>query len=127
MPVMMEQLMTVAPHTVGAEVSLAAAKCMMLDYGVGHLPVRHDGRLVGMITKRDLELAAADRLVVEVMQRNPLIVSPLDIVSDVAASMAERHADAAIVVDGGRVIGIFTATDAERALAATLRSLDARG
>lgn len=121
-----EELMTPAPHTIGAEVTVEAAREMMAEFGVRHLPVRDDGRLIGVVAAADLTLAPAYRRVAEVMDSNPLVVGPLDIASDVASAMAERRLDAAVVVSGDRVVGIFTATDAARVLAATLHALEER-
>lgn len=121
MPLLMQDWMTVAPQTIGADVTLAAARCMMRDYGVGHLPVRRDGHLVGVIARNDLDALPPNRLVVEAMRRDPVVVSPSDRVDAVALEMAERNSDAAIVVTGERVVGIFTETDIARARAKTLR------
>jgi len=122
----MEELMTPAPQTVGAEVTVEAARRMMAEFGVRHLPVRSDGRLVGVVGAGDLSCAPSHRCVGEVMDAQPLIVAPLDAASDVASRMAEQRFDAAIVVSGERVVGIFTVTDAARVLAATLQALEER-
>lgn len=124
----MADLMTIAPQTIGAEVSIAAARRMMADFGVRHLPVRADGRLVGVVSESDLDHThkAAHRPVVEVMNPKPLVVTPFADAADVASAMAEGKSDAAIVVDNERVIGIFTSTDAARALATTLHVLAER-
>jgi acetoin utilization protein AcuB len=125
MPILMEQWMTPSPHTIGAYVSLAAARCMMADFAVGHLPVRREGELVGVITRSGVERLPLDRLVVEAMEP-PFCVAPTDTVESVVREMARVRTDAAIVVAANKVVGIFTATDAERALATALRALDAR-
>lgn len=121
-----EELMTPTPHTIGADVTVEAARQMMAEFGVRHLPVRSDGHLVGVVAAADLTLAPAYRRVAEVMDSDPLMVAPLDVASDVASAMADRRLDAAIVVSGERVVGIFTATDAARVLAATLHALEER-
>ncbi len=126
LPHTMEQLMTSAPLTIGADMSLAAARSMMADYHVGHLPVRDDGHLVGVVALKDLDRGEPHHPVRAVMLREALVVDPTDIAADVATMMAEKHADAAIVVSGENVVGIFTATDAERALAVTLQAIDER-
>lgn len=126
MPLTMEQLMTSAPLTIGADMSLAAARSMMSDYHVGHLPVRDDGHLVGVVALKDLDRGSAHDPVRMVMAREALVVEPTDLAADVAATMAEKHADAAVVVSGELVVGIFTATDAERLLATALQAIDER-
>lgn len=119
-----EQLMTGAPLTVGADVSIAAAGSIMSGFGVRHLPVRDEGRLVGVVSISDLGRAEPYRMVREVMRRDPLVVDREDAAADVASTMAERHTDVAVVAHGDRVVGIFTATDAERVLGATLQAFD---
>ncbi|MGZ3453144.1 MAG: CBS domain-containing protein [Polyangiales bacterium] len=119
-----EQVMTGTPLTIGAEQTLETAAEMMAEFGVRHLPVRREGHLVGLISVSE----ARDRNrspflpVSAAMVREPMVVAPEDNVADVVARMAERRHEAAIVVAGERVVGIFTATDAERMLAAMLRN-----
>jgi acetoin utilization protein AcuB len=126
MPRTMEELMTSAPQTIGADVTIEAARRMMDAFGIRHLPVRSEGRLVGVVSAADVARSAAHRPVCEVMNSDPLVVTPLDSAETVALAMADRHSDAAIVVSEQRVVGIFTGTDAARALAATLHALDER-
>ena len=52
--------MTPGPHTIGREQSLVAAKQMMQKIHVRHLPVLHGGKLVGVLSDR--ELAAIETL-----------------------------------------------------------------
>lgn len=121
-----QQLMSAPPRTIGADMSLAAARCMMMEYGVRHLPVREDGRLVGVVGIKDLDRAAPYRTVAEVMKRDPVVVFPTDPAAPVALAMVDRRTDAAIVVSGGHVVGIFTAADAARTLGDTLRAASER-
>jgi CBS domain-containing protein len=46
--------MTGEPVTIAAETETAAAAATMIELGVRHLPVMDDGRLVGMVSARDL-------------------------------------------------------------------------
>jgi CBS domain-containing protein len=50
----MATVMTAAPHTISAEASAHDAALAMAHYGIRHLPVVDGGRLVGVITERDL-------------------------------------------------------------------------
>jgi acetoin utilization protein AcuB len=108
----MAEVMTSAPHTIGADAPIEAARRMMAAFGVGHLPVRDEGRLVGVVAEADLRKRAAHRPVCEVMDRHPLVVAPFDATAEVESAMLARRSAAAIVVSGERVVGIFTATDA---------------
>jgi CBS domain-containing protein len=48
------QVMTKAPVTVNPNSDLAEVAGLMLDHGVRSVPVVHEGRLVGIVTRRDM-------------------------------------------------------------------------
>ncbi|MES1209929.1 MAG: CBS domain-containing protein, partial [Pseudomonadota bacterium] len=50
------QYMTASPHTTGPTRSLAAARHAMQEHHVRHLPVLDGGRVVGLLSERDLLL-----------------------------------------------------------------------
>ena len=84
--------------------------------------------LVGVVSNRDIALVESlpgvdiTRVTVdEAMAEEPWTVTADTALAQVAAVMAERKLGTAIVVDSGdadRVVGVFTTTDALRALAA---------
>jgi acetoin utilization protein AcuB len=122
--------MTESPQTVGPQVSMAQAHTIMREHGVRHLPVMQAGRLIGMVTARDLALVEAladfdpkELSVDEAMSEDVYAVSPDAPLSMVTAEMAERKLGSAVVVDGEKVIGVFTVTDACRALTLILALL----
>ena len=122
-PATIEQYMTPSPHSIGVEQTLATAEDMMREHGFRHLPVLHGGELVGILSARDLELVEAlpdvDRSrvrVEEAMSPVPYTVEPDTELRQVAREMAERKLGSAVVMHGTRVIGVFTTTDALRAL-----------
>jgi acetoin utilization protein AcuB len=119
-----EQHMTVSPVVIGVGETLSDAHRVMRERGIRHLPVLDAGRLVGVVSQRDLYLAEslsgvdpATDTVREAMSGEPYTVSPGAPLDEVAATMAERRLGSAIVVDRGAVIGVFTTVDALRALA----------
>jgi acetoin utilization protein AcuB len=57
----------------------------------------------------------------EAMTADPYVVDADAPLSEVAATMAERHLGCAIVTEQGRVVGIFTTVDALRAVADAAR------
>lgn len=123
-PRTMAEVMTPAPHTIGFDQPLARAYKTMRDHGVRHLPVLDAGKVVGVLSQRDLYFveaaAGVDRGVDEVaeaMASEVYTVAPGDHVSDVARTMGEHKYGCAVVVDAGRVGGIFSATDALALLA----------
>jgi CBS domain-containing protein len=117
--------MTVSPVVIASDRPLAEAHRLMRERGFRHLPVVDDGRLVGLVSQRDLYLLEtlsgvdpATETVGEAMSDDPYTVAPDARLEDVAARMAERKLGSALVVDRGSVIGVFTTVDALRALAA---------
>jgi len=117
-------LMTKQPFTVGSAQTLATAHELMRARRVRHLPVLDDGRLVGIVSQRDLyfietlkDVDPRTVLVEEAMTREPYAVTPRVAISTVARTMVQERYGAAVVVDRGRVVGIFTALDALKALA----------
>jgi acetoin utilization protein AcuB len=121
------RFLTPAPHTIGHDQTIAAAHRVMREHGIRHLPVLESGRLVGIVSVRDLHLLETLKdvdpehvAVSEAMSQEIYTVSPHASLREVAAQMAEHKYGAAIVVDEGKVAGVFTTVDALRALSALL-------
>jgi acetoin utilization protein AcuB len=115
--------MTPAPHSIGREQTLAHAHDVMRTQNIRHLPVLQGGRVVGIISIRDLHLIETlpdvdpEKVPVEdAMTEDVYSVSPETELCHVAAHMAEHKLGSAVVVEHGRVVGLFTTTDALRAL-----------
>lgn len=129
-------VMTTFPHYIETDETLDAARAMMTELGIRHLPVMDHARLVGVISEREVDLAqdtvsatasAQEVTVGEIARHGVYIVEltePLDIV---LAHMAREHLDCALVVREGKLAGIFTATDATRRFGELLRNLFPRG
>lgn len=111
------------PHIVAPELSIAAAMEKMRSLGIRHLPVFSEGKLVGLVSERDLKAAHAlpkseTLFVSDVMKTDVFVASPETPLSEVANEMAESRLGSAIIVDRtGMIAGIFTTTDALRLLA----------
>jgi acetoin utilization protein AcuB len=125
--------MTPAPHVVAPYDKLAHARRIMQEYGLRHLPVVDDGKLIGVVSDRDMSLVQSlapvspDAITVEdAMTSDPYTVEPETLLQEVARKMAERKVGSAIVVDHGKVAGVFTTTDALHALADSLEGKDLR-
>ena len=100
---------------------------MMQEFGIRHLPVLEGGRPVGMLGERDVVLASAlsgqalqQVKVAEAMSRIPYCTTPDTPVHVVAEHLAARKLDAALVMSGPRILGVFTLTDALSLLAKVL-------
>jgi acetoin utilization protein AcuB len=119
--------MTTTPHSIGGEQTLETASRMMREHHIRHLPVLHGGKLLGVLTDRDLKFIEAFRdvdvrkvLVEEAMSGEPYTVSPDAPLDEVVGTMAAEKYGSAIVVDNQHVVGIFTTVDACRALSELL-------
>ena len=117
-------LMTPAPLPIDAEQNLAEALQRMDMLGCRHLPVVTGARLAGMLSETQIlrylmehpGATPGDVLVTQAMG-HAFAVSPETPAAVVARAMIERRLDAAAVMDQGHVAGMFTPTDAVRALA----------
>jgi len=122
--------MTPFPYSIDIEAPLGEAHAFLRERQIRHLPVTRDGLLAGILTDRDIKLALGPDLgspperelrVADVFQPDTYVVDAGERLEDVAATMAERHVGSALVTRGGKLVGIFTTTDACRALARVLR------
>jgi acetoin utilization protein AcuB len=126
-PHRVERFMTPHPHTIGMDQSLAKAHELMRTHQIRHLPVLHGGKLVGIVSQRDLHLmetfGAIDQekvTVEEAMTSEVYVVEPTTHLAEVARMMAEHRFGSAIVMQAGKVGGVFTMVDAARALSEVL-------
>ncbi|MGE3684318.1 MAG: CBS domain-containing protein [Bdellovibrionales bacterium] len=115
--------MTTLPHTIGADQSLVKATRMMSEYRVRHLPVLSGGKLVGILSDRDVKLVESFKdvdpekvKVEEAYTPEPYIASPTSSLADVCEHMATKKYGCALVVDNDKLVGIFTWVDALSAL-----------
>jgi acetoin utilization protein AcuB len=113
-----EKHMTAGPHSVGAEQTLAHAAAVMQKHGIRHLPVLHGGKLVGIISDRDLRLleSLADvnpklLTVSDAMTSTVYSVSPDTSLREVVENMAQHKYGSAVVMRNDKVVGIFTTVD----------------
>lgn len=104
----------------------------MVRHGVRHLPVKDEGRLVGVLTDRDLKraidpdlgLPPKDELFVrDVAVLDAYTVDTSEPLDHVLEEMINRHMGSVLVTSHGRLAGIFTMTDACRILCTHLRAL----
>jgi CBS domain-containing protein len=100
------------------ELLVSAARKMMEHSRIRHLPVVKRGRLVGIVSDRDLlpceggDLEGARTLVAEVMTPAPITCSISTTISRVAQIMLEHKIDCLPVVDpSGILVGLVTSSD----------------
>ena len=112
--------MTPLPHTIGQEQTLSAAQAIMDAHEIRHLPVLHGGRLVGLLSERDVGLIGALNdvnpdvvKVEEAMSAEPWTVRHDALAVDVIREMSRHKYGSAVVLDDrGKLLGIFTTHDA---------------
>lgn len=125
---LIQKFMTPMPHTIEASSALLQANERMIHNGIRHLPVMKEGKLVGVVSDRDVALAASlfaegtKRTVEDVMIPKPYVVRPEAPLDRVVAEMADKkYGSALIEQENGKVVGIFTAVDGLRVLQDVLR------
>lgn len=123
-------IMTPLPHTIEAGRSIHEAKAIMDSEAIRHLPVTSEGRLVGMLSERDLKLAFAIAAtgdigeslnVGDVCNLEAYVVEHSTPVDQVMMHMAENRLGSALVTRGGKLVGILTNTDVYRCYAELLK------
>jgi len=118
--------MTPFPHSIDVDAPLEDARKLMHGRRFRHLPVISGGEIVGVLTDRDIKLVLGpdfgspderELRVRDAYVERPCVVPASTPVAKVARVMAQNRIGSAIVTKHGKLVGIFTVTDACRALA----------
>ncbi len=121
--------MTPFPYSIDVNAPLKDAHKLMREHHFRHLPVTRADALVGVLTDRDIKLVLGpefdypneEQLTVrDAYVERPCVVNASTPVAIVARTMAENHIGSALVTKNDKLVGIFTVTDACRALAEVL-------
>ncbi len=117
---LVREMMRSPVTTLPPEASLREAGELFQARGFRHLPVLDGGRLVGVLTDRDLRWATSalcpeplslDAPVEVAMSRPPITIDPLDPVEDAARIMRKHKIGCLPVMDGPDLVGILTGMD----------------
>ena len=128
----LKSVMTPFPWFIHIEDRLGRAAEVMAERDIRHLPVTQDGRLVGVLAERDLQLVMgsvaspeqrAGLTVRDACVLDAYVVETSEPLDRVLLTMARRHIGSALVVKNGKLAGIFTVSDACRCFAELLGSL----
>lgn len=124
-----QKYMTYVPKSIGYDQTIAQASEFMRKLHLRHLPVLKGGKLVGILTDRDINLVLTFKdvdptkmKVEEAYTPDPYFTKPDAPLSEVVAEMAEKKYGCALVVDNGKLVGIFTEIDAYKALSELLET-----
>ena len=112
-----------ALFTIAPEGKLTEAVSVMADHNMGSLVVMERGRMVGILTFREI-LVALDKghgalgeaRVAEIMERDPVIASPGMEVNDLRRTMIDSGARYLPVMERDRLIGVVSFRDVAKAV-----------
>ena len=123
------EFMTKSPHSVGLEQTVQFAKERMQSLGIRHLPVLHGGELLGVLSDRDVSRIETLRgiepqavTIEDAMTPEPYVTTPDTSLQEVVRTMAEHKYGCAVVMEGSKIAGLLTTTDAMRILAEALEA-----
>ncbi len=130
-PLTIGDVMTRGPWVVDDDAPLRQARSLMVDREVHHLPVTHQGTLVGVLSDRDVKRALDPEL--GLPPEDELSVRGVWVFAATAAGppappdggpppMADRHIGSALVTEDDRDVGILTPRDASRLFAEFLHA-----
>ena len=116
------ELMTTAPVTVEPDATLGEVAVLMKQEDCGSIPVVEDGRLVGIVTDRDIVIRGVatgsdpkTQRVSTVMSADPVTIRPDDDLADAEKVMADRQIRRLPVVENGKLVGIIVTAQIARA------------
>ena len=112
-----ESGMIADPITISPDLPIAQAREIMQHYHISGLPVTKDGRLVGILTNRDLRFEKRlDRLVAEVMTKDRLVTARPGVTIEQAKEILHQHRIEKLLVvdDSMRLKGLITVKDIEK-------------
>ncbi len=120
-------IMTPEVTTLGRNDSLQLVKDIMTLGRVRHFPVVDDGKVVGVVSQRDLYRASLGSVmkygekaqraflegiaVKEVMSDPPITIAPHASVQEAARLMMEKKIGCLLVLEGSKLVGIVTESD----------------
>jgi len=117
-------VMTPRLVVIGPEAPCDKARLIMDQHRIRHLPVVSTGRLVGMVSDRDVRSAAHESpatVVARIMTPNPVTVTSQTRIEHAARIMLDARFGSLPVVDDD-LVGIVTYTDLLRAFVRVLET-----
>jgi acetoin utilization protein AcuB len=124
-------VMTSFPYFVETDEPVSRIERLMDEHHIRHVPVQENGKVVGVVTERDLHHLIKRSASLEekersrardIMVSDPYVVAFNTPLNEVVTGMAQRHIGSAIVVRRGKLAGILSSIDVCRILAEFLES-----
>jgi acetoin utilization protein AcuB len=126
--ILVRDVMTRGAITIAPDTSHEHARRLMDEHDIRHLPVVTGGRLVGMVSDRDLRSAEAHEpplVANRFMTREPVTVTSGARIEHAARLMLAHRFGSLPVVDAGMLAGIVTYTDLLRAFVRVIETATA--
>jgi IMP dehydrogenase len=120
----------VDPVTLPPETSVSEARRIMDERNIGGVPITIEGRLVGILTRRDLRFVeATDSAVADVMTRDNLVTAPADTsLAQAEKILLENRVEKLLLVDDHyQLKGLITIKDIDKNEQFPRASKDSRG
>jgi IMP dehydrogenase len=125
-----ESGMIVDPITISPDQPISAAQALMARYRISGVPVTKGGRLVGILTNRDLRFENRfDLPISEVMTKENLVTVPVGTTLEQAEAILHRHrVEKLLVVDDQfNLKGLITVKDIQKKLKYPNSAKDSQG
>lgn len=113
-----QDVMTKNPESVSPGTSIGDVATMMRDLNVGIIPVVQEGKLLGVITDRDITIRVTaaglgpyDATVQDFTSPNAVALSPEDDLDTARRLMSEHQIRRLLVTDGDKLVGILSLGD----------------
>jgi acetoin utilization protein AcuB len=125
-------VMTSFPYFVEVDDTATKMERIMDEHGIRHLPVQEKGKVIGIVSERDLhhyvkrEAAQAEKNTIQarhIMIPHPYVVPFRAPLNEVVFEMARRRIGSVIVQRQGKLAGILSAIDVCRILGEYLESM----
>ncbi|BBB32617.1 acetoin utilization protein AcuB [Thermotomaculum hydrothermale] len=117
---LVKEIMNKSPKLINSNTKLCEAYEIMQKNGIRHLPVIENGKLVGVVTDRDLRLATSrlakkpfnpEDEVKKVMSSPVQTINANDPVEQAVRIMRELKIGCLPVIEGGEIVGLITVSD----------------
>lgn len=118
-PLSARDIMSSPVRTVTREMTMGQAGRLMATWGHGGLPVSEEGRIVGLVTRKDVDKAARHGLdhapLTGFMARDPITIGPDVDLASLEELLGRSGIGRVPVVENGEILGIVTRKDLLRA------------